>query len=146
MKPGFDYIGVAVAFCCHDGKGNFLFGKRGPRARDEQGAWEFGGGGVEFGETTQEAVLREISEEYGCQAEVSEALPTFSLLRNINGTPSHWLMVPFVVQVKADEVKLNPEEAVEEFGWFSLSQPPAPLHTGAKQMLEMYSGFLEKYQ
>lgn len=66
MIPGIDYTSIAVAFLCHDGQGNFAFHKRGPGARDLQGTWDCGGGKIEFGETPETALWREISEEYGC--------------------------------------------------------------------------------
>jgi len=35
MKKGEDYIGSAVVYLCHDGKGNFLLNKRGVKMYKE---------------------------------------------------------------------------------------------------------------
>ncbi|OGI60267.1 hypothetical protein A2641_00530 [Candidatus Nomurabacteria bacterium RIFCSPHIGHO2_01_FULL_37_25] len=51
MQKGFDYTGVTVVYFCHDGKGNVVFSKRNENCRDEHGAWDIGGGGVEFGDS-----------------------------------------------------------------------------------------------
>ena len=54
LKKGTDYVGVAVVYYCHDGKGNVLMHKRSSKCRDEHGAWDIGGGGVEFGVPIEE--------------------------------------------------------------------------------------------
>ena len=99
MRVGYDYTGVAVIFCCHDGKGNFLLSKRGQGARDEQGVWEFGGGKLEFGETLEEAIKREMQEEYGCSALAIDALPPVSLVRKKENGTMHWVLIPSIVLV-----------------------------------------------
>ncbi|MBI5621378.1 NUDIX hydrolase [Candidatus Falkowbacteria bacterium] len=64
MIMGQDCIGVCVIFLCHDGKGNFLMARRSANVRDEPNVWDFGGGGIEFNETIEDALRREIKEEY----------------------------------------------------------------------------------
>ena len=64
MKKGIDFTGIAVSFSCHDGKGNYLFHKRGVGCRDEQGRWDCGGGGLKFNERLIDALYREVEEEY----------------------------------------------------------------------------------
>ena len=64
MKRGEDYTGIAVVYFCHDGKRNVLLSKRGQNSRDEKGTWDPGGGGVEFGDTIENTLKKEIKEEY----------------------------------------------------------------------------------
>lgn len=64
MQKGVDYIGVGVSYYCHDGHGKYLMNKRGMNCRDEHGAWDFGGGGIDFGEKVEETLQRELREEY----------------------------------------------------------------------------------
>ena len=64
MKQGFDNIGVSVVYFCHDGQGKVLMAQRSQNARDEQGRWDIGGGGVEFGDTIENTLRKEIKEEY----------------------------------------------------------------------------------
>src|SRR6185295_6821186 len=66
MKKGIDHIGVTVVYFCHDGKGNVLMAKRSANTRDEQGRWDIGGGGVEFGDTVEDTLRKKIKEEYNC--------------------------------------------------------------------------------
>ena len=146
MKVGVDYIGISTPFMCHDGNGNFLLSKRSEKCRDEQGKWEFGGGQLHFGEEPHEGVLREVSEEYGCVGEILEQLPARSLLREFDGVKTHWLIIPFVIKVNREEVKLNEPEMITEIGWFKLDQLPTPFHSGSAFGLKLYAHRLEKYK
>jgi 8-oxo-dGTP pyrophosphatase MutT (NUDIX family) len=64
MKKGVDYIGVCVMYFCHDGTGRFVMQLRGTNCRDEHNRWDIGGGGVEFGDTVENTLHKEIKEEY----------------------------------------------------------------------------------
>ncbi|MGW4465407.1 NUDIX domain-containing protein [Micromonospora sp. NPDC004704] len=55
---------VSCVFVCHDGSGRVLLARRGAGARDEPGTWDTGAGALEFGETFEAAVRREVGEEY----------------------------------------------------------------------------------
>lgn len=145
MKPGIDFIGVSVPFYCHDGKGNFLLHMRSDKCRDEKGHWDFGGGRVEFGETLDEAVMREIKEEYGVEGIIEEQLPAHSLLRTEDGVKTHWLIVTHIVKVNRVDVVNNDPEKISEMGWFRLDNLPTPLHTGARYTLEKYKANFKKY-
>lgn len=63
MKKGVDYTGVTVVYLCHDGEGHILFSKRSENCRDEHHTWDPGGGGLEFGDTVENTLKKEISEE-----------------------------------------------------------------------------------
>ncbi len=65
MKKGIDYIGVGIGAVIVDTDGKMLLSKRGPKAKNERGKWEFPGGGVEFGDTMEETIKREMKEELG---------------------------------------------------------------------------------
>jgi 8-oxo-dGTP diphosphatase len=58
MIKGVDFIGVSVVYFCHDGKGTVLMAKRSQNARDEQGVWDIGGGGVEFSDTIEKTCAK----------------------------------------------------------------------------------------
>lgn len=64
LKKGIDHIGVSIVYFCHDGRGNFVMAKRSKNARDEQGRWDIGGGGLEYGQRVEENLKKEIKEEY----------------------------------------------------------------------------------
>ncbi len=145
MKAGVDHVGVAVAFFCHDGAGNFLMHKRSERCRDEQGTWDIGGGKLEYGETIDEAVMRELAEEYGCVGSIEERLPPNTYLRVDGNERRHWVIIPHIVRVKREDAKLNDPESMTEMAWFKLDFLPEPLHSGVKSDIERYAASLQKY-
>ena len=146
MKPGFHFTGVTTPFYCNDGNGRFLFHKRSKKCRDEHGAWDAGGGRLGFGQTPEESVLREVSEEYGCKGIIQESLPLYSIVREWDGKKTHWIAIPFFIKVNPDEVKINDPDKMDELSWFTLNQLPDPLHTGMIQALAKYKEHFDKYR
>jgi len=136
MQKGIDYVGVVVCYLCHDGQGNILFNKRGANARDEQGKWDVGGGGLEFGDTVEETLKKEIKEEYCVDVMNFEFLGYRDLLRELNGKKTHWLTLDFIVLLNRELVKNGEPHKFDEVGWFSPNKLPSPLHPGAIKLLE----------
>ncbi len=145
MKPGIDYIGISTPFYCHDGKGNLLFQKRSKNCRDEIGTWDVGSGQLEFWLTPEQNVLKEIEEEYGCDAIIQTQLPTLSIIRNEKGKKTHWLAIPFVVLVDPKKVINNNPKKIDEIKWFSLNKLPQPLHKGCAFTIKKHWSLLKKY-
>jgi ADP-ribose pyrophosphatase YjhB (NUDIX family) len=145
MKIGVDYIGITTPFYCNDGNGNFLLHKRSKNCRDEQGMWDPGGGKLEFGESLEQSVLREVREEYGCEGIIQEQLPAHSVLRHHDRNQTHWVAAPFFILVKKEEVKNNDPAKIDEIGWFSLNKLPKPLHTGFQYTFNRYREYFNKY-
>ena len=138
LRWGIDHIGVRCGWVVHDGHGRVLMMKRGPKARDEHGAWEFGGGAVEFGESIDEAVRRELLEELG----VKEADIEFLAFRDIHrktpgGQPMHSISLIHGVKVDPKAPKIGEPEAISEIGWFTKDTLPTPLHILANKTLDV---------
>lgn len=129
LKRGVDYIGVNCVFWCHDGKGNILMHKRSAKCRDEQGRWDCGGGAMEFGETFENTVRREVKEEYGVEPLEIQYVETKNVLRENGGTKTHWVKNMHWVLVDRTLVKNNDPEKMDEIGWFALDKLPQPLHS-----------------
>ena len=95
LRKGTDYTGISVVFLCHDGLEHFLLHKRSQTCRDEQGTWDCGGGGVEFGDTVEETLHKEVMEEY-CATIISyQFLGYGDVFRESEGKPTHWLAFHF---------------------------------------------------
>jgi 8-oxo-dGTP diphosphatase len=142
MKKGIDFIGITVSFYCHDGKGNYVMHKRGPNCRDEHGCWDFGGGGVEFGETLEQALVREIGEEYGVVPIEYQYLGHDEKFREHNGVPTHWLGFRYIALVDREKVINNEPDKHEELHWVKLDDLPSPLHSLVPRDMEKYTPYL----
>lgn len=120
--------------------------KRSKNTRDEQGAWDFGSGQLDFGQEIEESVLRELKEEYGCQGEIQEQLPTHSILREHEGKKTHWLAIPFFIKVSLTDIKNNEPDKIDEIDFFTLDRLPKPLHTGVAKTMKSYKEYFDKYR
>ncbi len=129
MQRGFEYIGVNCVFWCHDSKNRLLLHKRSAKCRDEQGRWDCGAGSMEFGETFEETINREVKEEYGVKPMKIEYLGTANVLRKHNGRKTHWIKNLHWVLVNPKKVKNADPEKIEKIGWFTLDNLPKPLHS-----------------
>ena len=68
-----------IVKCLHvDVEGRWLVGRR-PEGKVFEGLWEFPGGALEQGETSKQAAVREIREEFGSKFKVLEILPPVRL-------------------------------------------------------------------
>lgn len=129
MKKGEDYIGISVVYLCHDGEGNFVFNKRSVNCRDEQGRWDIGGGGVDFGDSLEQTLRKEIKEEYCTDVIDFEFLGYRDVFRENSGKKTHWLGMDFKVLVDKNKVANGEPHKFDAVEWFRLDNLPNPLHS-----------------
>ncbi len=126
VKKAVDYIGVSVGAIIFNNKGEIFLSKRSQLATNEKGCWETPGGSVEFWEKLEDAVKREIKEEYGIDIEIIEQLPSVNHL--IPHEKQHWIASPFVAKFKnGQRPKIMESHKCDGIGWFSLEKLPSPL-------------------
>jgi len=142
MQKGVDFIGNAVVYFCHDGKGNFLLNKRNQNCRDEKGMWDPGGGGIELGDSVIETLKKEIKEEYCTDVIEYEFLGYRDVHRENNGTKTHWIALDFKVLVDRTLVQNGEPHKFDTVEWFTLDSLPAPLHSQFPHFLDLYKGRL----
>ena len=138
MQKGVDYIGNAVVYFCYDDKGNVLFGKRSKNSRDEQGRWDIGGGGIEFNDTVENTLRKEIKEEYCTDVLDYEFLGYRDVKRKHDGKITHWTALDFKVLVDKDKAKNGEPHKFEAVEWFTLKNLPDPIHSQLPNFLEKY--------
>ncbi|MFG1606686.1 NUDIX domain-containing protein [Actinoplanes sp. NPDC049265] len=132
MKPD-----VSCVFVCHDEAGRVLLARRSAGARDEPGAWDCGAGAIEFGETFEQAVAREVTEEYGTAPRSIELRGVRNILRA--APASHWVAVIFAVGVDRDAVRIGEPHKFDELGWFDRDHLPEPRHSQLSDTLAVVS-------
>ena len=138
MKKGVDYTGVTIVYYCHDGQGNFVMSKRSTSCRDEHGRWDPGGGGLEFGDTVENTLKKEIKEEYCTDVLSYEFLGFRDVHREHDGVKTHWIGLDFKVLVDRGKVKNGEPNKFDEIGWFSIDNLPDPVHSQFPKFLELY--------
>lgn len=137
MKPGIDYIGVSVGAMIFNEKNELFLTKRSKKATNERGCWEVPGGKVEFGETLEHAVKREIREEYGVDIELVKQFPAANHL--IPAEKQHWVPTTFLAKIKVGQKpRICEPEKCDEIGWFPLDNLPQPLSIITQLDLEYY--------
>ncbi|WP_386452536.1 NUDIX hydrolase [Streptomyces ovatisporus] len=128
---------VSVVFVCHDGADRVLLARRSAGARDEPGTWDAGAGALEHGETFEEAVTREVREEYSVPPRAIETLGVRNVLR---GDPvSHWVAVVFAVEVDPAQVAIGEPHKFDALDWFTPEARPRPCHSQLPAALALFT-------
>jgi len=137
MKPGIDYIGVSVGALIVNEKGELFLTKRGQHATNERGTWEIPGGKVQFGETLEDAVKREMKEEYGVDIMLAYQFPAQNHF--IPDEKQHWVPTNFLCRIEENQApKIMEPDKCDEIGWFSLDSLPSPLSIITKLDIAQY--------
>jgi len=136
MKRGVDYIGVGVGALIVNERGELFLARRGPLAKNERGLWEFPGGSVEYGERLEDALKREIREEYGLEIEVGELLDVVDHILPDEG--QHWVSPTYICKPVSGDPKILEPGKCTEIGWFPPDQAPGDLTIISRQNLENY--------
>jgi 8-oxo-dGTP diphosphatase len=126
---------VSCVFVCHGRDGRLLLARRSAGARDEPGAWDCGAGALEFGETFEAAVSREVGEEYATTPIEIKLIGVRNVLRD--DPPSHWVAIVFAVLVDPAAVTIGEPHKFDALGWFQPGALPTPLHSQLPATLEL---------
>ena len=108
--------GLVVCVWVYDGKGKVLMTRRAP-GKSFAGTWENSGGAAKAGETSRQAIARELFEETGIKADEAE----FQLL--CQGKDGHAIYDFYALkrQVKLEDIVLLPGET-DDAKWVSFNE------------------------
>jgi mutator protein MutT len=120
MRRGIDYIGVGIGAVIVNSDGKMLLAKRGKKARNERGKWEFPGGAVEFGDTMRDTIIREMKEELGIEIEPIHHLSPIDHI--IPDEKQHWVTSMFISKIVKGEPQIMEPDKCSEIGWFTLEE------------------------
>ncbi len=135
LIPGENHIGIVVCAVVHDGNGNILLLKRGKNARDEHGKWDICGGSLEFDETVETAMERELNEELRTKSLETKILTVFDAQRKIKGKETHWVAILHSILVDPTTVQIGEPNKFDEIKWYKLSSLPESLHSQFPKVL-----------
>jgi|EndMetStandDraft_5_1072996.scaffolds.fasta_scaffold30162_2 8-oxo-dGTP diphosphatase len=113
--------------------GKVLLGKR----KGSHGSGEYAGigGHLEYGETCEQAILRETAEECGVQVRNLRFLCVSDLLTY---WPKHYVDVGFVADWAAGDPQVLEPHKLESWGWYNVDDLPGNLFGAVAQYVEAY--------
>ena len=121
-KPG-EY-GLVVCVWVYDGRGHLLLTRR-AKGKSFAGTWENSGGAAKAGETSRQAIARELFEETGIRAEESE----FELLDTDRDRNNFYDFYCLKRQISLPEIVLLPVET-DDVMWASFGKVHWMIRTG----------------
>ena len=104
-------------------KGKILIGKRHNNSSHGAGTWCFPGGHLEYGETLEKCVVREIKEECGLKVKNLH----FQCVANVRRYGKHHVLIGFIADWQSSEPKNLEPHKTADWQWFSLNKLPRPL-------------------
>ena len=134
MKPGKDYIGVGCgAFILNDNN-EILLQQR--NKEPEKGYWSIPGGKLEWMETFEDAVKREVKEECGVEIKVEKLLGICDhIVKNEN---QHWVSPSFLCRITKGEPKIMEPTKHTDMQWFDLQALPENLTITTQDAVKAY--------
>ena len=108
--------GLVVCVWIYDGKGNLLMTRRAPE-KSFAGTWENSGGAARAGETSLQAIVRELREETGISARAEE----FELLESLREGNAHYDHYCLHREIPLEEIVLMPGET-DAVKWVSFPE------------------------
>jgi mutator protein MutT len=144
MRRGIDYIGVGAGAVIFNNEGKIFLALRGAKARNEKHTWEFPGGCVEFGETLEKALIREIKEEYGFTIKVVKLLDVINHI--LPGEKQHWVSPTYLCMYQKGKPSILEPHKCDEIGWFDLDRVPiSRLSQASRQSLKSLKRYLSNH-
>lgn len=116
--------GLVVCVWVYDGRGNLLLTRRAP-GKSYAGTWENSGGAAKAGETSRQAIARELFEETGIKAAEDE----FELLNSDRDRNTHFDFYCLKRQTPLEEIVLLPGET-DGAQWVSMQQVAKMIRNG----------------
>ncbi len=136
LTKGKDYIGVGVGAVIFD-HDQILLLKR--LNAPEIGYWAIQGGSVEFGETIEAAIQREVWEELGVESEIVTLLGVTNHI--LPDEEQHWVAPVFLMRITSGTPQNMEPHKHEHLQWFSLDALPHPLTLTTRCAID----FLQNY-
>jgi 8-oxo-dGTP diphosphatase len=130
-RPEARWRRAAAYVVCRDDAGRILLTRFSAPGNPDDGRWTMPGGAMEWGETPEEAALRELDEETGLAARIGPVVGIFShwfgAEESSRGEPGHILGVVYAATEITGKLRssFDPEDTTDAASWFSLDQVAA---------------------
>ena len=129
---------VGVGVYLFNDKDQLLLGKR--SHGQDVGSHGAAGGHLEFGETWEEAAIREIDEELGISLK-KEDLKLARVFNDIDWKENlHYISIAFCARIPEGQApKIMEPDKCESWDWHSLDKLPHPLFVATKNLMKEYN-------
>lgn len=109
----------------------------------EAGCWSIPGGAIEFGETAEEAVVREFHEETGLTCEIVDFIGYYDYI--LQKERLHWISLFFVVS-SCSCMRPENKESDKHSGmqWFPLHALPKDITGNTTRAINLYKRWIEE--
>ena len=112
--------------------GHVLLGKR--LGAHGAGEYAWPGGHLEFGESIEQCIAREIEEETGLSVRPVRPLS----LSNVLKYERHYVDIQYLVEYLAGTPEVREPDKVESWAWYPIDELPEPLFEFARRGLKAY--------
>lgn len=107
-----------------------------------EGTWTMPGGRLEFGETFEDGIKREVLEETGMRLNNVKVI----CVSNERVSDAHFVTVGLMCEDFTGEPKIVEPEEITEWKWFPLDNPPSPMFFPSEKVLKNFKeGVFYKY-
>ncbi|TBZ20338.1 NUDIX domain-containing protein [Rhizobium leguminosarum] len=133
-RPGLDFPGLGVGLVILRDASILLYKRMRP---PEAGYWNIVGGKVDHMEPAETAARREAEEETGLTIGRIERLGVTEQI--IDADHQHWISILYLARDVEGEPQLTEPDKLSDFGWFPLTDLPAPLSAFTKAAIAALS-------
>ncbi|AUM67411.1 DNA mismatch repair protein MutT [Brevibacillus laterosporus] len=111
-------VGVGAAIIDDNRRILLVLRKKAPEA----GCWSLPGGKVDYMETIEDAVIREIKEELNIDIVIDSLLCVTNHI--VQAESVHWIAPTFIAHISSGEVQNLEPHALEKVEWFPIDELP----------------------
>lgn len=122
-------IGIGVMILNEQGK--ILMGKR--KGSHGEGEWAFPGGHLEYSETFEKCIKREVYEECGIEIDNIKYL---YVKNHLEFLPKHYIHIGVMCNYKSGKVELKEPEKCEGWEWIDVNNLPEEIFLMSKETIE----------
>lgn len=102
----------------------FLTQRYAPKNLQYHLKWQLAGGGLEFGETPEQTLLREFKEELNLTPEIIYPYPVVkTTIREYSNRHFHLILLSYIITI-GDQLPeiIDPDQETSDMGWFTFAQ------------------------
>ncbi len=135
-------IGAGCGVMIIDENGRLLLGRRNedPAVADselhEEGTWTLPGGNIEYGESFEEAAIRETKEE--CNLDISSEDVEIICVQTDKNEHAHYISVGMICRKYAGEIKVMEPNEITVWAWFDLKDLPKNIFSPSLKTILCY--------